>query len=314
MGTPNRDRVTTMAPHLDASRIEPLLTWQGVMDAIRDGHSGPPAEIDDTLLRRGDDSLLSRAAWIDGLGSAVKTATVFPGNAGLGLPTVHGSVALFSDHTGQLDCTLDFHTVTRWKTAADSALAASRLASTATHHILIVGSGTVAASMVDAYRAVFPAAQFTIWSRDIEHARALATVKNAEVADDLESAVSHSDVICTATMSSDPLVRGFWLRPGQHLDLIGGYRPDMREADDDCIRRAAVFVDSLVTALDVGDIARPLDDGTLHVDEIVDFNGIRSGAFARTSDDQITLCKNAGGAHLDLMVARHMFDRHVADP
>lgn len=300
------------APHLDAARIEPLLTWDGVMQAIVQGHLAPPARIDDTLLRRGHDSLLSRAAWIDGLGSAVKTATVFPGNAGLGLPTVHGAVALFSDGTGELDCTLDFHLVTKWKTAADSALAASRLARPDSGRILIVGSGAVGESMVDAYRTLFPDARIAIWSRNADHARALAASKGAEVADTLETAVRGADVISTATMTSEPLLLGDWLRAGQHVDLIGGYRGDMREADDGCIGRATVFVDSVTTARDVGDIAQPLESATLDEGEIVDFRGLASGAFARADAEQITLFKNAGGAHLDLMVARHMFDRHLA--
>ncbi|WP_040493326.1 ornithine cyclodeaminase family protein [Ilumatobacter nonamiensis] len=302
----------TAATHLEAASVEALLTWPGVMEAIENGHRSPPAEIDDTLLRRGDDSLLSRAAWIDGLGCAVKTATIFPSNSTVDLPTVHGSVSLFSDRTGRLDCTLDFHMVTKWKTAADSALAASRLARPDTNRILIVGSGTVAASMVDAYRSVFPGADVGIWSRTPENARALAAAASARVVSDLRAEIAEADLVCTATMSSEPVVSGDWLRPGQHIDLIGGYRPDMREADDECIHRASVFVDSVDTALDVGDIGGPVGNGILDPERLVDFGGLESGAFARSSDDEITLFKNAGGAHLDLMVARHMFERHSA--
>jgi len=297
-----------MAPHLDAAEVEPLMSWPGAMQAIRDGHLAAPAEIDDTLLRRGDDSLLSRAAWIDGLGSIVKTATIFPANSSAGLPSVHGAVSLFSDESGRLDCTLDFHLVTKWKTASDSALAASYLARSDAQRIVIVGSGTVAASMIDAYRTVFPSADISIWSRTASNARALAATTDTGVADDLETAVTHADVVCTATMSSTPVVRGDWLRPGQHLDLIGGYRADMREADDAAVHRSSVFVDSLATAREVGDIAAPVARDHLAFDEIVDFGGLETGAFTRTTDDQITLFKNAGGAHLDLMIARHMFD------
>ncbi len=297
-----------MTMHIDAVSIEPLLSWQGVMNAIVDGHTLGRPQIDDTLFRRRDDSLLSRVALIDGLGSLVKTATIFPANSDVGLPTVNGAVSLFSDSTGQVDATIDFHLLTKWKTAADSALAASRLARPSTERILIIGSGTVAASMVDAYGAVFPDATVTIWSRSHAHAVRLAEATRATATEDLVTAVGASDVICTATMSSRPVLRGRWLRAGQHVDLIGGYRSDMRETDDEAIGKASVFVDSKQSALDVGDIIKPLSDKVITTRQLVDFAGLADGSFARSSDDEITICKNAGGAHLDLMVARHLHD------
>lgn len=297
-----------MTAHLDAATMEPILSWHGVIDAIVDGHALGRPQIDDTLLRRDDDSLLSRVAMIDGLGSLVKTATVFPANVDKGIPAINGTVSLFSDTTGEIDATIDFHLLTKWKTAADSALAASRLARPSTAHVLILGSGTVAASMVDAYRAVFPGATVTIWSRTHEHAVRLASATEAATADDLVTAVGVADVICTATMATQPVLRGRWLRPGHHVDLIGGFRPDMRETDDEAIGRASVFADSARSAMDVGDIIGPLTDQVITTRQLVDFAGLATGEFARSSEDEITICKNAGGAHLDLMVARHMHD------
>ena len=298
-----------MAPHLGAATVESLASWAGVMQAIVDGHAFPEAQLDDTLIRRGDDALLSRSALIDGLGSLVKTATVFPGNASLGRPTVNGSVALFSDDTGELDATLDFHLVTKWKTAADSLLAATRLAAPDASEFLIVGSGTVAASMIEAYRSAWPDARFTVWSRNAATADDLAERSGATATDDLERAVSRSDVISTATMATEPIILGAWLRPGQHLDLIGGYRPDMREADDECVSRGRVFVDSRRTASDVGDIADPLESGALDA-VVADFRDLATGSFSRIDPDEITVFKNAGGAHLDLMVARYIAGLH----
>lgn len=300
------DRIVTT--HLDAAVLEPLLTWTGVMETIEEGHTLGRAQVDDILFRREDDSLLSRAAMIDGLGSLVKTATIFPANAETGRPSINGTVSLFSDQTGELDATIDFHLLTKWKTAADSALAASRLARPSPESILIIGSGTVAASMVDAYNAVFPGASITIWSRTRANAVALAEATDAESTDDLVTAVGLADVVCTATMATEPVLHGTWLRPGQHVDLIGGYRADMRETDDEAISRAKMFADTISTALDVGDIAEPLEHGVIRTGDLVDFNGLVDGSFARSSDDEITICKNAGGAHLDLMVARHMHD------
>jgi ornithine cyclodeaminase/alanine dehydrogenase-like protein (mu-crystallin family) len=296
-----------VAPHLDASTIEPLASWPGVMQALVTGHDLPEAQLDDTLLRRGPDALLSRSALIDGLGSLVKTATVFPGNASRGRPTVNGSVSLFSDDTGELDATLDFHVLTKWKTAADSVLAASRLAPPEVGEILIVGSGSVAASMIEAYRSVWPDARLTVWSRSPGTAADLADRAGATATDDLERAVRRSDVISTTTMATEPLIFGTWLHPGQHLDLIGGYRPDMREADDECLARSRVFVDSRRTAADVGDIGEPQASGALTCVE-ADFGDLATGRFRRIDPDEITVFKNAGGAHLDLMVARHLTD------
>jgi ornithine cyclodeaminase/alanine dehydrogenase-like protein (mu-crystallin family) len=300
----------TSAPHVTASSVEPLLTWSGVMQAIVDGHALPAAQLDDTLLRRGDDALLSRAAMIDGLGALVKTATVFPGNSSVGKPTVNGSVALFSDATGELVATIDFHLLTKWKTAADSLLAATRLARPNSSRVLIVGSGTVAESMIAAYRSVWPDAAVSVWSRTRSNAEALAERAGTAVASDLETAVREAHIVSTSTMSTEPLVHGDWLQAGQHLDLIGGYRPDMREADDACIRRASVFVDNRGTAADVGDIRAPLANGALNAIG-PDFLQLADGSFGRSSSDEITLFKNAGGAHLDLMVASHMA-KHAA--
>ena len=129
-----------------------VLDWLGLTDAIAQGHDLPKAEIADSFLYRGDDTLLNRAAWIDGLGLAVKSATVFPGNAAHGESTINGGVTLYEDKTGVLEAIIDFHLVTKWKTAGDSLLAARRLARKDVSTILIVGAGTVAATLVELIR------------------------------------------------------------------------------------------------------------------------------------------------------------------
>lgn len=293
-----------MPRHLGGAELDALLDWPGVARAIADGHRRPPAELDDILLRRSADVVLSRAAMIDGLGSLVKTATIFPGNTELRRPTVNGAVSLFSDRTGELDATIDFHLLTKWKTAADSLLAATHLARPDARRIVIVGAGTVAASMIDAYRSNWPEAEIVVWSRTAAHALELARRSGVQHTEDLEAAVCVGDIVSTATMATEPVLQGAWLRPGQHIDLIGGYRADMREADDEVIGRGTVFVDSRATAADVGDIATPLASGVL--DRVVaDYGDLDTGGFARSNSDEITVFKNAGGAHLDLMVARH---------
>ncbi len=294
-----------MSMQMIGPEAERLLDWHGLMAALEAGHARPRAEIEDLLLRRGQDALLDRAAWINGLGSLVKVATAVPGNAARGLPTVNGVVVMFDDQTGVLSAMVDFHLVTKWKTAGDSLLAASRLARKDAREILLVGAGTVARSMVEAYRAVWPEARFRVWSRKSAAAMGLP------VEDDLEAAVRRADIICTATMATEPLIRGEWLQPGQHLDLIGAYRPDMREVDDNAMARARVFVDSRATTVHhIGELIMPIRSGAIsEADVVADFYDIAAGAFARQSNDEITIAKNGGGAHLDLMTASYVIER-----
>lgn len=296
-------------PMIPFDEGEALLDWLELTEALAAGHDLPRAEIGDTFLYRDPDTLLSRAAWIDGLGMAVKTATLFPGNSEHGEPVVNGSVSLFDDRNGTLAALIDFHLVTKWKTAADSLLAARRLAAPDSREILIVGAGTVGQSLCEAFAAGFPDARIRLWNRTRAKAEALARkVAAVELADDLPQAVTRADIVVCATMSTDPVIRGEWLRPGQHLNLIGAYRPDMREADDAALRRARIFVDSMDTTADhIGEIRIPLEAGLItREDLIADFYDLV--AFTAKPDD-ITLFKNGGGAHLDLMTSRHILGK-----
>lgn len=290
---------------------EAQLDWLALTDALAAGHTLPRAEIGDTFLYRGSDTLLSRAAWIDGLGQLVKTATIFPGNPDTGLPVVNGAASLFSDTDGTLAAMVDFHLLTKWKTAGDSLLAARRLARPDSRTVLIVGAGTVGRSLREAYGAAFPGARFMVWNRSAARAEALAAgYPDTRAVTDLPAAVAEADIVTCATMSTDPVIDGAWLRPGQHLDLIGAYRPDMREANDTALTRATIFVDSRDTTLDhIGELKIPLSKGVIGRDAVrADYYDLPGGAFTRDSDDQITLFKNGGGAHLDLICARYILD------
>ena len=290
---------------------EARLDWLALCDAFEAGHRLPRAEIADSFLYRGADTLLSRAAWIDGLGLAVKSATIFPGNGETGLPSVNGGVSLYADDTGVLEAIVDFHLVTKWKTAGDSLTAARRLARPDAREILIVGAGTVARSLREAYAAAFPGARFTVWNRARARAEALAAdYPCLQVAEDLEAAVRAADIVASATMATAPLIRGDWLQPGQHLDLIGAFRPDMREADDAALARARVFVDSRDTTIGhIGELKIPVEAGTFRPEDVVADYYDPPESFRRTSDEEITLFKNGGGAHLDLMCARYILER-----
>lgn len=282
---------------------EAHLTWQGITAALEAGHLRPRAEIKDLFLYRGKDTVLNRAAWIDGLGQLVKVATVFPGNGAYQLPAVNGAVTLFDDQTGVLKALIDFHLVTKWKTAGDSLLMAKRLARPESRRILLVGAGTVARSMASAYASAFPDAAFEVWSRS----RASAESMGLPVADDLEAAVRRADIICTATMATEPLIKGAWLQPGQHLDLIGAYTPAMREVDDEAMQRARLFVDSRATTIShIGEIMAPISSGAISESDIIADLYDAPSHFMRRSPQEITIAKNGGGAHLDLMTADYI--------
>ena len=300
----------TSVPFIPFEEGEALLAWIGLTDALAAGHNLPKAEIGDTFLYRGSDTLLSRSAWIDGLGIAVKTATIFPNNPSASKPVVNGGVNLYSDTDGTLEAIVDFHLVTKWKTAGDSITAARRLARPESRNILIVGAGTVGRSLHDAYSAAFPNAQFTVWNRTTKNAELMAAERpTLSVATDLEQAVRNADIVTSATMSTQPLIKGEWLQAGQHIDLIGAYRPDMREVDDAALQRSRIFVDSIDTTVGhIGEIKIPIEAGAISANDIVaDYYNISN--FTRQSDDEITLFKNGGGAHLDLMTSRFILDR-----
>ena len=293
---------------------EARLDWLGLTDALAAGHRLPLAGVEDLFVYRGPDTVLSRAAVIDGMGALVKTATVWPGNPGRGKPAVNGAACLFSDGTGELEAMIDFHLLTKWKTAGDSLLAARRLARADSRNILILGAGTVARSLCAAYGAAFPGARFTIWSRSGDSARALAAqVPGAGVADDLETAVGAADIVTCATMTTAPILKGDWLRPGQHVDLIGAYRPDMREADDVALKRARIFVDSRRTTIHhIGELKDPIARGVIaETDVVADYHD-DPALWRRGGEGEITLFKNGGGAHLDLMTARYILERFRA--
>jgi ornithine cyclodeaminase len=157
--------------------------------------------------------------------------------------------------------------------------------------------------MVQAYRSLWPEAEFTVWSRS----RATAEAMGLPVAEDLEAAVGGADVICTCTMATEPLIRGEWLQPGQHLDLIGAYTPAMREVDDAAMARARLFVDARATTVHhIGELMAPIASGAIsEASVLADFYD-DPGRFVRASEGEITIAKNGGGAHLDLMTADYI--------
>jgi ornithine cyclodeaminase/alanine dehydrogenase-like protein (mu-crystallin family) len=299
-------------PFIGFDEMDSHLSWDGVTQAIADGHRLAKASIADGFAYRGDDTLLSRAAWIDGLGVAVKSATVIPGNVAKGKPMIHGGVMVFDDEFGVLEAVIDFHLVTKWKTAGDSLLGAKLLARKDAKAILIVGAGTVAHSLVQAYASAFDGAKFLVWNRTgskaTELAASLSDTFDIKAVSNLGEAVGQADIVSCATMSTSPVLRGEWLQPGQHVDLIGAYRPDMREADDTVMQHARIFVDSRATTIGhIGELKIPIAAGVISETDIQgELYDMVAGTAGRQSDDEITVFKNGGGAHLDLMTAKYI--------
>jgi len=292
-----------MVPYIRADDVEHLLDWNGLADALQAGHLLATPEISDQFLHRGGDTLLSRAAWIDGVGVAVKSVTVMPDNTAHGLPSVHGAMVLFEDKTGQVEAVIDSALVTKWKTAGDSVLGARLLARPNSKRLLIVGAGTVAASLIEAYSVVFPNIEISIWNRTKSKAEGLGV----PVVDDLATAVHEADIVSCATMATDPVIKGEWLCEGQHLDLIGAFKADMREADDLAMQRASIFVDSRATTVKhIGELMIPIASGAITEADVQGdlYDLVRGGG--RASGDEITLFKNGGGAHLDLMTGQEI--------
>ena len=301
-----------MIPVLTQDTLEPLMDWLALTDAMAQGHRRPPAQIRDVLMARGDDRLLSRAAWIDGLGLGVKSVTINPGNAARGLPSVQGAMLVFDDETGSIEAVIDNAPITKWKTAGDSLLGARLLKRPDAHRLLIVGAGAVAASLIEAYRALIPGVEVTLLARRPAAAEALAAqYPGTRTATDLPAAVAQADIVATCTMAKTPVLLGDWLRPGQHIDLIGAFTPEMREADDTVLRRGRLFVDSRATTIaHIGELMIPMAAGVITESDVQgDFHDLVSGRAGRRSEDEITVFKNGGGAHLDLMTARFMLAR-----
>ena len=212
-------------------------------------------------------------AWIPGRFFGLKVVNVAPGNAARGLPGLFASYQLFDAGTGAPLALIDGGELTARRTAAASALAASRLARPDARRQLIVGAGRVGSLLAPALRAVREIDDVQVWSRDPAAASRLAASLAADghparAVDDLAGAAADADIVSCATLAAEPLVRGEWLRPGTHLDLIGGFTPAMREADDACFAGAEVWVDTLEALAKAGDLLHPIASGALRREDV----------------------------------------------
>jgi alanine dehydrogenase len=302
---------------IGADEVGSVLSYGALADALADafrGETAAPARHHHTITRPGGDAtLLLMPAWTSADGSFLgcKLVTVFPDNAKRGHPSLYGLYLLLSGETGEPLAVIEARTLTAWRTAAASALAARYLARPDASRLLMIGSGALARHLVRAHAVERPIRTVTLWNRTRQGAEKLASElsdlrPSVSIADDLEAAAREADIISCATLSNSPLLRGAWLRDGAHVDLVGGFTPAMREADDETVQRARLYVDTREGALtEAGDIVDPMARGVINPEDIVgDLSELcRRKAAGRRAQSEITLFKSVGTAIEDLAAA-----------
>ncbi len=265
-------------------------------------------------------TMLLMPAWRCGRHFGLKTVSIFPGNAARSLPALHAAYTLFDATTGVPLAQLDGAEITSRRTAAASALAASFLARGDASRLLIVGAGHVGSLLAPAMHAVRRLRSVSVWNRDPLRARELAASLvtqgfDAQATDHLERAAAEADIISCATLSNSALIRGAWLRPGTHLDLIGSFTPAMRESDAQCFARAQVYVDTPEALAKSGDVLQALAEGAFSIENLQGTLAqlCRSERAGRSSAEQITLFKSVGTALEDLAAAELVWDALTRD-
>lgn len=310
--------MTTLS-FLDAAETAKGLAFPTLIKALKQAFAAgcqAPVRHHHTMKRddEPDATLLLMPAWSNREDSeqylGVKLVTVVPGNMKRDLPGLVSTYVLYDGVTGMQLALMDGNTITGRRTVATSALAARYLAREDASKLLVLGAGRVASLIPDAYRAVRPIEQVTIWDINRKSAEDLALSLSAKgirarVADDLESEVRDADIISAATLATEPLIKGAWLQPGVHVDLIGGFRPSMREADNEAVLRSAVFVDTEEALIEAGDLVQPISDGVVRAEHVRANLAqlVRGEVPGRSENQQITYFKAVGSALADLAAA-----------
>jgi ornithine cyclodeaminase/alanine dehydrogenase-like protein (mu-crystallin family) len=303
---------------VSAAEIDRALTFPALLNALADAFRGdvvvPVRHHHEIERAQAGGTLLLMPAWTGAASPesflGVKIVSVFPDNGARGLPSVIGTYLLMDGATGAALAALDGTRLTLWRTAAASALAARHLAREDATRMVMVGAGALAPFLVRAHMSQRPIREVTIWNRRPESAHRLAETMAAEglpvsAAEDLETAVCEADLISCATLATAPLVKGTWVKPGAHLDLVGAFKPGMREADDEALQRASVYVDTPAAKTEGGDVAEALRSGAIRQTHVRgDLSDLcRERAQSRESSDEITVFKSVGTALEDLAAA-----------
>jgi ornithine cyclodeaminase len=304
---------------IDAEATRAALSFERLIPCLRDAFAAGctvPLRGQHPIENEGAPTatLLLMPAWTHGGFLGIKIVSVFPGNSARGEPAVTSLYLLSSAATGKQLALIDGNELTARRTAAASALAASYLAREDARSLLIVGAGHIAKLLAPAYRAIRPIERVRIWNVRHEKAERLAkTLRvqgfDASAASGIEAAVAEADIVSCATLAMNPLVRGEWLKPGTHLDLIGGFTPEMRETDDVALQKASVFIDTPAALVEAGDLTQAIDAGRFAATRVRgDLEALcRENKAGRTSRDEITLFKSVGSALEDLAAAVLVF-------
>ena len=306
---------------LDAAAVRAHLPWPRMLAALHEAFCtdvAAPLRASHAVDVPGapEASLLMMPAWRRGGVLGVKLVTVFPGNAARGIRSVAAVYVLFDATNGTPLALLDGEEITARRTAGASAYAAQALARHDARHLVMVGAGRQAAGLVPAHAAVRALERVSVWSRTAAHAEDLARRLRGDgfralATTDLEAAVRSADIVSCATLSTTPLVRGEWLAPGTHLDLVGAFRAHMRETDDAALQRADLLVvdDRTAALVEGGDIVQAIASGGITASRVdatlADLaRGMHPG---RTRDDAVTVFKSVGFALEDLAAAEAVY-------
>ncbi|WP_342247371.1 ornithine cyclodeaminase family protein [Pseudomonas sp. OTU5201] len=307
---------------LDAPTTRSLLPFDQLGPALKNAFSQGcevPLRHNHSIEVEGTESgtMLLMPAWQTGTYLGIKTVTIFPGNTKIKLPGLYSTYMLHDACTGRPLALIDGNEITSRRTAAASALAASYLSRQDSYSLLVLGAGRVASLLPYAYRTVRPIEHVSVW--DINQGQAELLVEqlradgfHATVAQDLESNCKVADIVTAATLSTAPLVRREFLRPGTHLDLIGGFTPTMREADDCCFDGTSVFIDTNEAPMKAGDLLHPIESGVINVSDIsADLTELcRGGHRGRNNSKEITVFKAVGTALEDLTAAVMAYEEY----
>jgi ornithine cyclodeaminase len=309
---------------LDAETIMNQLSYPTLVDQLRLMHLGPKALHSDLLMESTDASDITnhffvRAGWQPGQAIGAKIVSIFPGNnQARAWPSIQAVYVLFDGRNGTPVACLDGTAITYLKTATDSALGARLLAREGISSMLMIGAGEMARHLITAHCAIHPSIERVyVWNRTPAKAEQLCQgelpKQFGQVAfsavEDLAQYAAKVDLISSATATTTPLIKGEWLQKGTHVDLVGAFTAEMREADDECLRRASLFVDARETTIEhIGELMIPIAKSVIKADDIrADLADLCQNRHpGRSSADEITLYKNGGGGHLDLMLARIM--------
>ncbi len=316
-----------MLRFFSAAEVEAGLDYPRLIDALfetfrRGGEAMPVRQSHEVGAFGAPGHLLLMPAWQRGTALGVKLVTVFPGNASRCLGAVSSLYVLLDGTTGQPRAMIDGEALTNRRTAATSARASRHLSRKDAHTLLVIGTGRVAASLPMAHRVVRPIKRVLVWGRNPQRAVALAAALSregfeAQAVVDLPAAIAEADIVSCATTSTEPLVMGKHVKRGTHLDLIGSFRPTMRESDDEAVCRSRVFVDTYGGALaEAGDLLQPISAGSWQPSEICgDLHELTRGARpGRIHDDEITLFKSVGAALEDLAAASLLVGIPLGNP